>query len=196
MAQELAIGNVIKVLKEGGVGVLPTDTLYGLSASVFKPEAVEKIYKLKGKDASKPLIILINSFEDLATLGIKIDPTKEEILRKIWPGAISVILPCDNNDLEYLHRGTRTLAVRLPNKPDLIEFLQQTGPIISTSVNATNQPPASTIAEAKNYFGDQVNFYLDAGPLAGAPSTLISLVNDKVEILRQGAVQIPSDLLN
>ena len=190
MGKKLATRDIIKILQNGGVGVLPTDTLYGLSASVFKPEAVEKIYKLKNKDPQKPLIILISAVEDLAKLGITLNENWQKVLAKIWPGPVSVVLPCKPNGLPHLHRGTNTLACRLPAKPDLIDLLKQVGPLISTSANPTGKPPASTIAAAKKYFGDQVDFYLDGGTLSGAPSTLISLVNNKVEILRQGEINI------
>ena len=190
MAQELATRDIIKILQDGGVGVLPTDTLYGLSASVFKPEAVEKIYKLKNKDPQKPLIILISTVEDLAKLVITLNENQQKVLAKVWPGPVSVVLPCASNHLPHLHRGTNTLACRLPTNPDLINLLKQVGPLISTSANPTGELPASTIAAAKNYFGDQVDFYLDGGTLSGAPSTLISLVNNKAEILRQGVTLI------
>lgn len=173
---------VAQILKTGGVGVVPTDTIYGLSASAFRPEAIDRIYRLKKKDQSQPLIVLIANIETLEKFDILVTHHQNTVLEKLWPGPVSVILP-----------GGR--AFRLPDKPDLIELIKQAGPLVSTSANLSGAPPATTIEEAREYFGDAVDFYLDGGQLSGAPSTLISLARGKLEILRQGSVIIPQDLL-
>lgn len=166
------------------MGVLPTDTLYGLVGSAFSPTAVEKIYRLKKRDPKKPLIVLISDWQDLEKFGAEISATDKKILEEHWPGPTSVILSVTGNNFEYLHRSTGTIAFRWPKNEKLQEILKVTGPLVAPSANPEGQPPATTIAEAKKYFGDQVSFYQDGGTLAGAPSTLIKLQNGKIEILR------------
>jgi tRNA A37 threonylcarbamoyladenosine synthetase subunit TsaC/SUA5/YrdC len=91
----------------------------------------------------------------------------------------------------YLHQGKQSLAVRIPNKPDLLELLKQTGPLLTSSANHPGEPPANTIDEAKAYFGNEVDFYIDGGDLSGhAPSTVVRIVDDAIEVLRQGAVEL------
>ncbi len=181
---------LVNFIREGKIGILPTDTIYGIHASVFHPEAIEKIYKIRKRDYDKPLVVLISSLNDLNLLKIKLDSKTRNFLNKIWPGKISVILPVKNDWLSYLHRGKNSLAIRMPDYPELRELLSETGPLVSTSVNPQGKKPATTIEEAENYFGDKVDFYVDAGKLASEPSTLVELKTGKVKIIREGAVKL------
>jgi L-threonylcarbamoyladenylate synthase len=169
-----------KILKGGGVGVVPTDTLYGISASIFFPEAIARIYRLRRRNPQKPLIVLISSFSDLKKLGVRLRKKEKTFLKGVWPGKVSVVL----------RRGKSTVAVRLPKHARLRAFLKKTGPLVSTSVNPEGLPPAKTIAQAKKYFGDKLDFYIDLGRLDSLPSTLVSLQKGKLEILRPGAARI------
>ena len=184
----------INCLKNGGVGIMATDTIYGLVGSAFSPEAVERIYQLKKRAPKKPLIVLIADWADLEKFEAIISDTDRKILEnksKLRP--TSFILPIKGNNLEYLHRGTNTIAFRLPNDERLRKVLRETGPLVAPSANPESAPVATTIAEAKKYFGEEVgpakksgiNFYEDGGLRAGAPSTLIKLRNGKIEILRR-----------
>lgn len=180
----------ISILKKGGVGILPTDTIYGLVGSAFSESAVSRIYELKGRDKDKPLIILISEISDLEKFGVKIGGNTRDILKKYWPGKVSIILPCDKKEFEYLHRGANSLAFRLTDKADLISLIKQTGPIVAPSANLQNLEPAKNIEEAKEYFGDNVDFYIDGNELISEPSTLIKIENDEVVILRKGSVSL------
>ncbi len=169
----------ITILKKGGAGVYPTDTLYGIVGSAFSKSAVARIYTVKGRDAKKPFIILISSINDLKKFSINyllIRPNKQ-VVEKFWPGRVSVILPCTSKKFAYLHRGTKSLAFRLPKNKKLIELLKKTGPLVAPSANPQGMEPAHTIAEAKKYFGDKLDFYIAGGRKAGKPSRVISLVS-------------------
>lgn len=187
---DLNSNKLVEFLKGGGVAVLPTDTLYGLHASALKESAVEKIYKLKKRNPSKPLIVLISSIKHLDVFNIKLDKKTKGFLKKHWPAKLSVVLPCRNEKFKYLHRGTNSLAFRLPDNKNLIELISKTGPLVSTTVNLEGEKPAETIKEAENIFGDKIKLYVDLGKLTSSSSTLIKLNKEKVEILRQGDVKI------
>lgn len=163
------------VLKNGGIGILPTDTLYGLVGSAFSAKAVLKIYKLRGRNAKKPMIVLIDSLRGLEQFGVKTNPRVTKFLKKLWPGPVSVILPCEQKRFLYLHRGTKTLAFRVPQNQWLRKLLGYTGPLVAPSANPEGKPPAYTISEAQKYFGNKVGFYVDAGPKRSTPSTLIEI---------------------
>jgi L-threonylcarbamoyladenylate synthase len=181
---------IIKILKNGGIGVLPTDTIYGLVGSAISRKAVFRIYRLRKRNPQKPFIILIGSLDDLNLFKIKIDKYSYKILRKIWPNAVSVVLPCARKKFFYLHRGGKTLAFRFPKNKALTDILKQTGPLIAPSANPEGFRPAETIEQAKEYFGRGVDFYLDKGIIKGPASTLIEIKNKKIFILRQGAMKI------
>ena len=180
---------IASILSSGGVGIIPTDTLYGVVGSALNKKTVERIYKLRRRDLKKPMIILISSKNDLKKFGIKINSQQEKVLKKIWPGKISVILDCPLKKYAYLHRGTKTLALRFPKDRWLINFMKKTGPLVAPSANLAGKEPAKNFTEAKKYFGKKVDFFVDKGKLKSEPSTLIRLSkNGEIKILRQGTV--------
>ena len=164
--------------------VYPTDTIYGLHTSAFNKKGVEKIYQLKGRIENKPFIILISELEDLKKFGVILNQKTKDYLEKLWPGPVSVILEVPSEKFKYLHRGTKTLAFRIPKFPFLQKILKESGPLVSTSVNPAGQKPAKNIKEAQEYFGKKVDIYIDRGELNNPPSTVIKIENGKVEILR------------
>ena len=183
MIKQEELSSIVKILKAGGVGVLPTDTLYGLVGQADGKKAVTRIKKLKERGHGKPFIILISSLKDLNKFKVKLDKKTGKFLKTIWPGPVSVILPT----LLKLHGTSVTLAFRWPKNKFLNELIEKTGPLVAPSANPEGLPPASTITEARNYFGDDIDFYLSAGKkLSGQPSTLIKIKKAKIEILREG----------
>jgi L-threonylcarbamoyladenylate synthase len=180
----------IHILKNGGIGVLPTDTLYGIVGQALSREAVERIYQVRKRSPGKPLIILIGSAADLGLFGISSKNGPGLVAQRFWPGKVSVIVPCDKPEFEYLHRGTKTLAFRLPEKKELIELLKETGPLVAPSANLEGEMPPLTAREAKKYFGDEVDFYVDEGLVQSEPSTIIQITGHKILIIREGAEKI------
>lgn len=178
-------------LKRGEVGVIPTDTVYGLVGSALDPVAVERIYKLRRRDTKKPMIILISSVNDLAKFGIRLNKRSRDFLASYWPGTVSVIFSCRSKQFTYLHRGGETLAFRLPKYLLLVRLLKQAGPLVAPSANWAGEPTAETIQAARSYFSNDIDFYVDIGKLSGKSSTLVQL--DKRggwKVLREGDVSI------
>jgi L-threonylcarbamoyladenylate synthase len=177
-----------QLLAPGTVGVIPTDTVYGLVARAVDQAAVGKIYKIKSRD-NKPGTIIAADRQQLEDLGLKHRYLKA--VEQFWPGAVSAVIPVSDPQLEYLHRGKMSLAVRIPDDPKLQKLLTQTGPLLTSSANQPGQPVSDTIDQAKTAFGEQVDFYEDGGDLSGRePSTIIRIVDDAVEVLRPGAGKI------
>lgn len=177
-----------KLHDPGAVGVLPTDTVYGLVARAHDQSAVQRLYDLKSREG-KPGTLIAADTSQLAELGLKTRYLKA--VEQFWPGAVSVILPCSDPALQYLHQGKYSLAVRIPDQPELLRLLERTGPLLTSSANHPAEPTANTVDEARAYFGDKVDFYVDGGDLSGrAPSTVIRIVDDAIEVLREGAVKL------
>lgn len=174
-----------EMLKEGKIGVIPTDTLYGVVAAALNEGAVKRVYALKRRKATKPSIILIASPTDLALFNIVLTEELQKLLSKYWPGPVSVVLPCGAEVPEYLHGSTHTLAFRMPKDIQLSRLLRESGPLIAPSANPEGLPPATTVEDARKYFGDNVDFYIDGGTHAGKPSTIISFgAGDSVVTVR------------
>lgn len=176
---------VISWLRSGGVGVLPTDTIYGIVGSALNPKTVRRIYGLRKRNPKKPMIILIGSINELNIFGVKLQSKIKNFLIKIWPAKISVILPCKSKKFVYLHRDTKTLAFRLPKQKWLRNLLTKTGPLVAPSANWEGKPPANNIKEAQKYFGTKVDFYVDRGEVKSKPSKLIKIDDGRIEILRK-----------
>jgi len=162
--------------------------VYGVVARASDPAAATRLYGLKNRQ-DKPGTLIAANIKQLEDLGLK-----HRYLRAVeqfWPGAVSVVIPASDPALAYLHRGKMSIAVRLPKHPRLKELLQQTGPLLTSSANPPGEPTAVNVKQARDYFGDGVDFYIDGGDLSGhEPSTVIRVVDDAVEVLRPGAVKI------
>lgn len=173
--------NVTRLLREGGIGVVRTDTLYGVVGRADNQAAVKRIYDVKGRTSTKSPIVLIDSVEKLW------DSYDAETLRRLeelWPGENSVILPAKNAP-EWITRGNGSVAYRVPDDKALRELIAKTGPLAAPSANPEGQPPAMNVAEARAYFGDNVDFYVDGGEVTdNAPSKLYRLQPDGLERLR------------
>lgn len=183
--------DIVNPLKQGEVGVIPTDTLYGLVGLALNPDTVERIYVLRKRISTKPMIILISSVNDLELFNIDIDNQTRTILEKIWPNPVSVILPSFDPKFNYLDRGTKTLAFRVPNDDALLGILKQTGPLVAPSANFQSEPPALTIGEAQEYFGSNADFYVDQGQITSQPSTVVKINGNEFQVIRQGAFKLP-----
>jgi len=186
--------NLIKILKEGGVVVMPTDTLYGIVARAEDREAVGKIYQIRKRAPQKPCIILIGDQSELGKFSITLTEKQKNIFNENGSSSFSVaqglrptsiVLDCTDDKLEYLHRGTNTLAFRLSASKDLRDLLIEVGPLIAPSANPEGLTPAKNISEARNYFGEQVDLYVDGGEINREPSRVIRLHPDgSTSILR------------
>lgn len=177
----------LKQLLAGSIGVIPTDTVYGVVAQAANEQAVRRLYAVKKREA-KPGTIIAADIEQLEALGLKHRYLKA--VEQYWPGAVSVVIPC-GPELQYLHQGKYSLAVRVPADLKLQQLLGQTGPLLTSSANQPGDPVSTTINQAKDYFNDTVDFYVDGGDLShNQPSTIIRIIDDAIEVIRHGAVTI------
>ncbi len=185
--------NLACLLKAGGVAVMPTDTLYGIVGRAQNSATVERIYKARKRNPEKPCIILIEDIEELQKFGIVLTEEQKKIIVKYWSfdsaqdknDAYSIILDCTDEKFTYLHRGTKTLAFRIPAQEGLQNLLKQTGPLLAPSANLEGLSPAQNISEAKKYFGNEVDLYVDGGEITGKASKIIRLYKDgRADILR------------
>lgn len=182
---------IVPILKNGGIGILPTDTIYGIVCSALNSNSVEKIYQLRKRNPKKPLIILISSEKNLEEFKIFPNIKIKKELKKVWPGKTSVIMDCFDDTFDYLTRGSNSLAFRVPRERWLRRFLDLTGPLVAPSANFEGESAAKNIWQAQNFFADKVDFYVDFGDMKSEPSTIIKIEKDgSINVLRAGAVKI------
>jgi L-threonylcarbamoyladenylate synthase len=183
---KLSDKQLIDLLQQGAVGVLPTDTVYGLVCVASNQAAVEHLYALKQRE-QKPGTVIAASIDQLVELGLKARYLKA--VEHYWPNPISIVIP--SYGLGYIHQGVGSIATRIPADRDLQRLLEQTGPLVTSSANQPGEEPAATISQAQNYFGDSIDFYVDGGDLPDREaSTVIRVVDDMVEVLREGTIKL------
>ena len=170
---------VIELLKSGAVGVIPTDTIYGVAARLSNQAAIERIYTIKNRDLNKRIgTTLISDPNQIEQYVSAHDLLAAQVY---WPGPVSVEFKV-GPVLAYAHRGFYTLAFRLPDSKLLQNVIQQTGPLATTSANFAGELPAVTMQDALGTFRENVDFYVDGGDLSGRkPSTIIRF-NEQGEV--------------
>lgn len=186
---------IASVLKQNGVVVMPTDTIYGIVGRAFDNNVVERIYTTRQRSPEKPCVVLIGDIEDLAKFSINLSIEQREKIKEYWPLGIveenraepvSLIFNCNDERFSYLHRGTHTLAFRLPSQMDLRDLLKETGPLVAPSANLEGMPPAINVDEAREYFGDKVDMYVDGGEIHGKASKILKLNTDgSLSVIRE-----------
>lgn len=175
-----------ETLQSGSVGIMPTDTIYGIVAKASDKEAVGYLYKLKNRH-HKPGTVIAANLDQLVELGV----TRRYMtaVADFWPNPISVVVPVSEN-LKYLSQDEPTLAVRIPNDEALAKLLLITGPLMTTSANLPDQKPAADIQQAQAIFADDLDFYVDGGSRdESKPSTVVRIIDDSIEVLREGAIK-------
>ncbi len=185
---------IFQALKNNGVVVMPTDTIYGIVGCAQNTAVVLRIYKMRKRNPKKPCIILIGDVDALNNFSIILNEKQKTVIEKYWSfdltqgpqlDSVSVVFDCPYKKFTYLHRGTKTLAFRLPASQSLRNLLLKTGPLIAPSANLEALPPSRTISEAKEYFGDSVDLYVDGGTITNKASKVIKLNKDgSVNMLR------------
>lgn len=182
----------------GDLVVLPTDTVYGVAADAFNPEAVQKLLDAKGRTRQSPPPVLIPGIPTLDALAETVPDEVRELVKAYWPGGLTIILPAQSSLAWDLGETRGTVALRMPSNRLALELLSETGPLAVSSANLTGEPAASTAQEAEAMLGDAVSVYLDGGPGGTVSSTIVDatglgLPEGKLRIVREGAIP-PEDI--
>lgn len=180
----------VAALNAGGVAVFPTDTVYGIGASVFRPAAVKRIYKLKGRSYKKPLPYLVADRRQVAPL---VEPMSERLKRLLddhWPGPLTVVFKTSELG-RMVTGGKETAAFRVPDHGPAIALLKAFGaPLATTSANPSGRPPATTGAAARRMFGGRVEVLWDGGRCpGGVASTVLDASSMQWTLVREGAIK-------
>ena len=192
---------IIKVLANGGLVVMRSDTVYGIFASALNERAVEKLHSVRERDLGRGFIVLVDSIKTVACM-VQLNDEINKRLATIWRAnsSTSVILPADELKETWLadtRESKPTICFRMPNDENLRKLLAKTGPLCAPSANTPGQPPARNITEARAYFGDAVNLYVDGGECDNvAPSRIITFDdNHQIITIRSDGHNHPEDLV-
>lgn len=182
-----------RILRRGGVVVIPTDTVYGLAAGMFHTDAIERVFLAKERPPDARVPVLIGTAADLAFLAGEVPRVAWELICRFWPGPLTLVLPVRRTVPEAVTRGGRTAAVRVPAGRSCLQLLQVLGePVIGTSANISGRPPARTAREALEQLSGRVDAVLvdDDAVRAGVASTVVEVFDDLLVVRRVGAVSL------
>ncbi len=180
----------VQVLKQGWLAAFPTDTVYGLGALASDPNAIEGLYRVKRRDMSKAIPVLIGDLGDIDKVALDMAEYALELARRFWPGPLTLVVAKCPNLPEILSPG-ETIGVRMPDHPDALHLLKTAGPLAVTSANRSGGSNSLTAVEAVDQLGGLIDLVLDGGRCPGGnPSTVVDCTGDEPLILRKGPISL------
>jgi L-threonylcarbamoyladenylate synthase len=184
-----AFEEILSFLRAGGVIAFPTDTAYGLGADPFSEKAVRRIFELKGRPETKPILLLVNSIAMARTIA-SLSDTALTLAKRFWPGPLTMILPALDVVPKFVTAATGTVGVRWANAAFAGRVLDAWNhPITATSANRSGMPSSITVGEVLEQFDNSIDVIIDGGELpARGGSTLLDMTGTRPRILREGPI--------
>ena len=186
----LQVDRAVEILKNGGIVAFPTDTVYGLGGDVFNVRAVERIYRVKQRSRHLPLPVLLADSTQLADIVASVPETARYLMRRFWPGGLTLVLPKKDTLPDIITAGSNKVAVRIPDHVVPISLIRGLGaPIIGTSANISDKPSPVTAEEVEQQLDSQVDLIIDMGRCPGGlESTVVDVTGEIPVILRRGVI--------
>jgi tRNA threonylcarbamoyl adenosine modification protein (Sua5/YciO/YrdC/YwlC family) len=187
--REEGIAAATVAVQRGQLVVLPTDTVYGVGADAFDPEAVRRLLAAKGRGREMPPPVLVSAPTTLDALAVGVPGYARKLVEELWPGPLTLVCT-QQSSLQWDLGDTRgTVAVRMPDDEVALELLARTGPMAVSSANRTGLEAATDADRAEAMLGEAVEVILDGGPTPGpVPSTIVDATGERGRVLRRGAV--------
>ena len=188
--QERLISRAVEALERDGLIAYPTDTTYGLGCNIFNRRGVKNIYKIKQRDARKPFSFICADLSDVANYA-QVSNFAFKIMKRHLPGPYTFVLDATRIVPASMITRQKTVGIRIPDDEIALSIVRQLGhPLVTTSANLTGESPLHDPAEIEAIMGHMLDMVVDGGIRFGDPSTVISLIDDRIEVLREGCGDI------
>ena len=186
------ISEAVLLLKRGEIVAFPTETVYGLGASIFQPKAISEIFKVKGRPQDNPLIAHVSDLEQIEKIALDIPPVFYALSQQFFPGPLTIVLKRRSSVPSLVSAGLNSIALRMPSHPIARSLIHELGePIVAPSANISGTPSATRCEHVIQDFHGKIAAVIDGGPARyGIESTVISLIDDHPMLLRPGAIPI------
>ena len=185
--QPRLIAQVVETLRRDGVIAYPTDTTYGLGCDIFSRQAIRKIYQIKHREARKPFSFICADLSDVARYA-HVSNFAFKILKRHLPGPYTFVLEATRIVPDSLVTRQKTVGIRIPNDEIALAIVRELDhPLVTTSANLSGEEPLHDPLEILEQLGRQLDLVIDGGVRLGNPSTVISLIDDRIEVLREGS---------
>ena len=181
-----------KIIKEGGIVIFPTETVYGIGTNGLNKEAIKKLYEVKQRPLNKPISLLVSNIEMVNQVAKNISKLEYKIMQNFFPGPLTIILEKKDIVPDILTANTNTVGIRMPSGEIARKLIEYAGvPIATPSANISGKPSGTNIKDIQKDFVGKVDCFIDNGESKlGIPSTIVRVINDEVHILRQGSISM------
>lgn len=178
----------VELLKSGEVVAFPTETVYGLGADAWNPDAIQKVFDIKGRPADNPLIVHVGDIKNVADFAAEISEDAQKLMEAFWPGPLTLIFPKKPGVLDIITAGLDTVALRWPKHPLSQELIARAGPLVAPSANSSGKPSPTKAEHVQEDFGKDFPV-IDAGKTdIGLESTVLDISKQPYQVFRPGAV--------
>lgn len=181
------IDKICNELEKGNLVITPTDTIYGIMGDATNEETIKKIYKVKQRSYSKPLILLMDSYEMMKEYTQNISKQEDELIKEFMPGLVTIILEKNNKVSNLITANTNYIAIRIPDNQDVLKIINKFGkPVISTSANISEEDAITSVDLLDKNLKNNIDYIYDGGKLSSVSSTIVKFDQNKLKILREG----------
>ncbi|MBI3811321.1 MAG: threonylcarbamoyl-AMP synthase [Nitrospirae bacterium] len=185
-----AVRQALGVIQSGGMVAFPTETFYGLGVDPFNPSAVERLFEVKGREPGRPILLVVDDIKRLEDLVKAIPEEARSLIRKFWPGPLTLLFESASHVTSALTGGTGKIGIRIPSHPVALQLLRSVGrPLTATSANPSGQPGSTTAETVAETLGPKLDLILDGGATPGGPgSTIVDATLHPPRLVRDGRV--------
>ena len=181
------IGKLVDLINNGNIAVVPTDTVYGIIGDATNIDVIHKVYEVKKRDYSKPLILMVSSIDMLEKYVLEVNDIEKKLIDRYWPGKLTILLKKNNNIDDLITSGSELVGIRYPDNKELNELMDKLNkPLISTSCNISSKEVITSIDMLEEDISKHVSYVYDGGILSDTSSTIVRVNGDKIEIIRDG----------
>ena len=189
------IDKIVEVINNGGLVITPTDTIYGIMGDALNEDVIRRVFDVKQRPYNKPLLLLMDSFEMLDNYTEELSELERKLINKFWPGLVTFILTKNDKVSNLITAGNDTVGIRIPNNKDLLEIIRRLKrPVISTSANITGTPVITSTELLEKDLIDNIDYIEDGGVVNEVSSTIVRVIDNKVNILRDG--KLSKEIIN
>ncbi|MBE6145341.1 MAG: threonylcarbamoyl-AMP synthase [Firmicutes bacterium] len=181
------IERLVEVINNGNIAVVPTDTVYGIIGDATNIDVIHKVYEVKKRDYSKPLILMVSSIDMLEKYVLEVNDIEKKLIDRYWPGKLTILFKKNNNIDDLITCGSNLVGIRYPDNKELNELMNKLNkPLISTSCNISSKEVITSIDMLEEDISKHVSYVYDGGILSDTSSTIVRVNDGKIEIIRDG----------
>ena len=181
------VDHVVNIIVSKELAIVPTDTVYGIIGDALDENVIRKVYEAKRRDYSKPLIIMVSSFNMLNKYVKYINELEQKLIDKYWPGKLTILFKKSELVSDLITNGSDLVGIRFPDNKDLIDIMNRLDkPLLSTSCNISNKDVITSVDMIEKELLSKVSFVYDGGELSDISSTIVQVIDNKIRIIREG----------